>query len=50
MSVGMERVGIVIAGGLNPVAACEEWGIETESKALVALVNYSELKNFWELI
>ncbi|MCX5725721.1 MAG: NrpR regulatory domain-containing protein [Candidatus Saganbacteria bacterium] len=49
MSVGMERVGIVIAGGLNPVAACEEWGIETESKALVALVNYSELKNFWEL-
>ncbi len=46
MPVGMERVGIVIPGGLNPVAACEEWGIETESKALVTLVDYQQLRNF----
>ncbi|KPJ65050.1 hypothetical protein AMJ44_11240 [candidate division WOR-1 bacterium DG_54_3] len=50
MPVGMERVGIVVPGGLNPVAACEEWGIETESKALVTLIDYSRLKNFWECV
>ena len=47
--VGMERVGIVVPGGLNPVAAVEERGIETESKALVTLVDYNELKSFWEI-
>lgn len=41
--VGLERVGVVVAGGLNPVAALEEHGIETESKALTALVNYGQL-------
>jgi len=50
MPVGMERVGIVIPGGLNPVAACEEWGIETQSKALVALVDYGQLLDFAEII
>jgi repressor of nif and glnA expression len=49
MPGGLERVGIVIPGGLNPVAAVEEWGIETESRALSCLVNYSALKSFWEL-
>ncbi len=46
MPVGMERVGIVVPGGLNPVAACEEWGIETVSKALVTLVDYQQLEDF----
>lgn len=46
MPVGVERVGLVIPGGLNPVAACEEWGIETESKALSTLVDYKQLKDF----
>jgi repressor of nif and glnA expression len=48
--VGEERVGIVVPGGLNPVAAAEEWGIETESKALVTLIDYSRLKSFWECV
>jgi len=43
MPVGSERVGLVVPGGLNPVAACEEWGIETESQALSALVEYDQL-------
>jgi len=49
MPVGMERVGIVIPGGLNPVAACEEWGIQTESKALVTLADYKDLTYFSDL-
>lgn len=46
MPVQVERVGIVVPGGLNPVAAAEEWGIVTESKALVSLVEYGQLVNF----
>lgn len=49
MPVGMERVGLVVPGGLNPVAAVEEWGIETASKALVAMMDYDELVSFWDL-
>lgn len=47
--VGMERVGLVVPGGLNPVAAAEEYGLETESKALVALVDFHSLVNFRDL-
>jgi hypothetical protein len=49
MPVGMERVGIVFPGGLNPVAAVEECGIYTESKALVGLVEYSQLVRISQL-
>ncbi|MFH1386360.1 MAG: NrpR regulatory domain-containing protein [bacterium] len=47
--VGLERVGIVIPGGLNPVAAAEESGIVTESKALVSIIDYDKLISFWDL-
>ena len=49
MPVGMERVGIVFPGGLNPVAAAEEWGLVTESKALVALIEYGRLIDFKDI-
>ena len=50
MPVGVERAGLVVPGGLNPVAACEERGIETESKALSALVDYGQLVSFESLL
>jgi repressor of nif and glnA expression len=50
MPVGVDRVGVVIPGGLNPVAAAEEWGIETESKALTAIVDYTHLIKFSSII
>jgi repressor of nif and glnA expression len=49
MPVGAERVGIVVPGGLNPIAAVEESGLETSSKALVALADYQQLIDFWQL-
>ncbi|MDD4179201.1 MAG: NrpR regulatory domain-containing protein [Candidatus Margulisbacteria bacterium] len=49
MPVGVERVGIVVPGGLNPIAAVEEAGIETESKALVTMVDYGKLINFFDI-
>ncbi len=49
MPVGAERVGLVVPGGLNPVAAVEESGLPTLSKALVTLVEYHQLVDFWQL-
>ncbi|MFA4905228.1 MAG: NrpR regulatory domain-containing protein [Candidatus Margulisiibacteriota bacterium] len=48
--IGMDRVGLVVPGGLNPVAACEEGGIETHSKALSTLADYSRLVKFETLL
>lgn len=36
-------VGMVVLGGLNPLAAVEEAGIKTENKALCAMVNFNIL-------
>ena len=44
--VGIDKVGMVIVGGLNPVAAIEESGIPTESKAMSTLHEYSGLTSF----
>ncbi len=46
MPVGMDKAGIVIVGGLNPVAALEETGISSESKAMSTLYEYSHLMSF----
>jgi len=48
MPVGLDRAGMVIVGGLNPIAALEEAGIKTESTAMAVLVDYSELQPFKE--
>jgi repressor of nif and glnA expression len=46
MPVGMDKAGMVIVGGLNPVAALEEAGIATESHAMSTMYEYSGLKSF----
>jgi len=48
--VGIDKAGMVIVGGLNPVAALEEAGIATESKAMSTLYEYSHLKCFREAL
>ena len=47
--VDLNRVGIVLLGGLNPVAAAVEAGIEVESIAESGLIDYQQLKSFWQL-
>lgn len=44
--VGIDKVGMIVVGGLNPVAAAEEAGISTESKAMSTLYEYSRLLTF----
>ncbi len=49
INVGLNRVGMVLLGGLNPVAAAVETGIRVESIAESGLVNYQDLTSFWKL-
>jgi len=50
MPVGLDRAGMIIVGGLNPIAALEEAGISTLSKAMSTLYKFSELIPFQELL
>jgi hypothetical protein len=43
------RIGIITLGGLNPVAAAEEAGIEAENMAMSSVIDYGQLGSFWEL-
>ncbi len=50
MPVGIDKVGIVVVGGMNPVAVLEEQGIQTESKAMSTLFDYSRLIPFKDIL
>ena len=47
--VGLNRVGMVFLGGLNPVAAAVEAGTEIENLSESGLIDFRQLKNFWQL-
>ena len=47
--VGMDKAGIIIVGGLNPIAALEEAGIPTLTRAMSTLFPFSELVPFEEI-
>jgi repressor of nif and glnA expression len=50
MPVSFDKAGMVIVGGLNPVAALEESGIPTDSAAMAALYSYTDLIPFKEAL
>lgn len=43
------RVGVLMLGGLNPVAAAEEAGIQADNASICSVVEYSQLGSFWDL-
>ena len=47
--VAANRIGLIQLGGLNPVAAAVEAGIEVENIAESGVIDFSVLKSFWEL-
>ena len=47
--VPMNRIGIVQLGGLNPVAAAVEAGVEIENVAENGLIDFQELRSFWKI-
>jgi len=48
-SVTHGRLGVVIAGGLNPIAILDELGHRVESRALAGLLDYHRLFPYDEL-
>jgi len=49
IAVGVNRAGMVLYGGLNPVAAVVEAGIEVENIAESGLIDFRQLTSFWKL-
>ena len=49
IAVGLNRVGMVLRGGLNPITAAYESGIEVENIAESGIIDYNQLVNFQEL-
>ena len=47
--VGRNKVGVVLIGGLNPAAAAVEAGINVSNMAMSRLIDFEQLKSFWEL-
>ena len=45
----MNKMGIIFAGGLNPVACVQEAGIIVESRAMSAVMRYGDLAPFSEI-
>lgn len=46
IAVGTNRVGMVLLGGLNPVAAAVEAGVEVENIAESGLIDFEQLESF----
>ncbi len=47
--VELNRIGIILLGGLNPVAAAEESGIEGRNHAMSTIMEYQNLTKVWSL-
>lgn len=50
ITVGIDKAGMIVVGGLNPIAALEEAGILTVSKAMSTLYSFPDLIKFKELL
>ncbi|MFA4835896.1 MAG: NrpR regulatory domain-containing protein [Dehalococcoidia bacterium] len=46
----LNRVGMILIGGMNPIAAAEEAGIQAENKAMSSIMDYQALIKFDELL
>jgi repressor of nif and glnA expression len=47
--VEVNKIGMILIGGLNPVAAAVESGVEAENHAMSTVMEYRDLIKFWEL-
>lgn len=47
--VDVNKIGLILIGGLNPVACVQENGIAVENRAMSAVMNYGELNPFAEI-
>jgi hypothetical protein len=50
IEVGLNRVGMILLGGLTPVAAAVEAGIEVDNRAMSTLLDYETFVDFEQLL
>jgi repressor of nif and glnA expression len=50
VTVDLNRVGIILLGGLNPVAAAHEMGLDVDNRAMSTVMNFGELCAFSEIV
>ena len=50
ISVALNKIGMILLGGLTPVAAAGEAGIEADNHAMSTLLDYKELTKFENLL
>jgi len=50
IAVGINRIGMILLGGLNPVAAAAEAGFEVENVAESGLIPFEQLRDYRELL
>jgi len=49
ITTGLNRIGMVLLGGLNPLSAAAEAGIEIENIGESGLIDFHKLQSFWKL-
>lgn len=49
IALGLNRIGMVLLGGLNPVAAAVEAGVEVHNFSESGLIDFERLVSFWDL-
>lgn len=49
LAVGTNRIGVILLGGLNPVAATVEAGFEVENMAESGMIDFKQLSSIWQL-
>ncbi|HEX2173384.1 MAG TPA: NrpR regulatory domain-containing protein [Dehalococcoidia bacterium] len=49
IAVSANRAGLVVVGGLNPLAAVEEAGLTGDHRAMTGIADYEALTSFWQL-
>ncbi len=50
MPVGLNKMGMILLGGLNPIAAAEEAGIGADNLAMSTVMEYEDLVKFHEAV
>jgi HTH-type transcriptional regulator, global nitrogen regulator NrpRI len=50
ITVDLNKIGMVLVGGLNPVAAASEAGFESQNHSMSSLVEYNSLINYQEIL
>jgi len=49
IALGANRIGMVLLGGMNPVAAAVEAGVEVDNFSESGLIDFERLVSFWDL-